>query len=401
MSNAIAIIQNENVAAIAAKAPVAFTENQKSHDRCIQFGQNIIDKILKSGGMNDELDKEAAEFIDRSRKTVKKMNEQRSPVTKLFDEIRTVFTTMENDVDPTKPASVPGQLQKYRNEYAAKKRAEAEARRLAEERKQRIEAAKKKYRTDVEADFRQAFNRYLNSAFNELGRLNASVTLDNFDEASRKIAEFPVAISEDALKSIFHSSVPRPLEVDAPTLNTIVGEVAYTLAPQFKDQYNFEMESNRDSITDMLSSKRQELEAIAKASVEEAARRKMELEQREAEESRRREEERRRKEQEEQEMQKLKQQQAEVCTLFDQAGAASSYQPKTQVKKKIVINDARGFLDILNLWWVNEGCSLPVDELAKKFKTQITFCEKLANDKMDPKTIQSGYISYIDDIKAK
>ena len=242
----------------------------------------------------------------------------------------------------------------------------------------------------------------MNSAFNELGQLNASVTLDNFDEGSRKIAEFPVTISEDALKSIFHSSVPRPLEVDAPTLNTIVGEVAYTLAPQFKEQYNFEMESNRDSITDMLPSKRQELEAIAKASVEEAARRKLELEQREAEESRRREEERRRKEQEEQEMQKLKQQQAEVCTLFDQAGAnAPTYQPKTQVKKKIVINDARGFLDILNLWWVNEGCSLSIDELEKKFKSQIAFCEKQANDKTDPKTIQSGYISYVDEVKAK
>lgn len=400
MSNEIAIIQNENVAAIAAKAPVAFTENQKSHDRCIQFGQNIIDKILKSGGMNDELDKEAAEFIDRSRKTVKKMNEQRSPVTKLFDEIRTVFTTMENEVDPAKPDSVPGQLQKFRNEYAAKKHAEAEARRLAEERKQRIEAAKKKYRTDVEAEFKQSFNRYLNSAFNELSRLNASVTLDNFDEVSRKIADFPVSIPEDSLKSIFHSSVPRSLEVDTPTLNAIAGEVSCTLAPQFKEQYSFEMESNRDSITDMLPSKKQELEAIAKASVEEAARRKLELEQREAEESRRREEERLHKEREEQDLQKLKQQQIEVCTLFDQAGANTS-RPKIQVKKKIVINDARGVLDILNLWWVNEGCSLSVDELAKKFKPQITFCEKLANDKGDPKTIQSGYISYIDDIKAK
>lgn len=402
METEIAIIQQENVAIIAKKAPEAFAGNQQSHDRCIQFGQKILSKISQAGGMNDELDKEAADFIDRSRKTVRKMNENRSPVTKLFDEIRTVFTTMENEVDPAKKGSVPEQLQKMRNDYAARKRAEAEARRQEQERVQRMEAAKKKFCTDVENEFRQKFNSFLNNAFNLLNQLNASVTLQNYDEVYKQIAGFSILIPEADKKRIFTSSVFRPLDIDNTAVSSIINKAVSDLLPQFEGQYKFEMQTNCESMLDMLPSKKQELEKIARAGAEEAAKRKLELERHEAEEARRREEERARKEKEEQERVAIQAKQSELGALFNQSDVSMpTYQPKTQVKKKIVVNDARGFLDILNLWWVNEGCSLPVDELAKKFKPQITFCEKLANDKMDPKTIQSGYISYIDDVTAK
>ena len=66
-----------------------------------------------------------------------------------------------------------------------------------------------------------------------------------------------------------------------------------------------------------------------------------------------------------------------------------------------MVNDPRGFLDILNLWWTTEGVTLSVEELTKKFKTQLTHCERLANDKQDPRFIQSEYITYEDEVKAK
>lgn len=402
MNTEIAIIQQENVAIIAQKAPEAFVGNQQSHDRCIQFGKNILSKILQAGGMNDELDKEAAEFIDRAKKTVRKMNENRSPVTKLFDEVRAVFTTMENDVDPTKKGSVPEQLQKMRNDYAAKKRAEAEAKRQEQERIQRIEAAKKKFYLDVENEFRQKFNSYLNNAFNYLNQLNASVTLQNYDEVYKQITRFNTSMSNVDKKSIFTSSVFRPLDIDNSTISSIINEVAYNLLPQFEEQYKFEMQTNCESILDMFPSKKRELEKIAQSGAEEAARRKFEMERHEAEEAKRREEERIRKENEEQERMKLQAKQSEMSALFDQSSAAMPvYQPKTQVKKKVVVNDTRGFLDLLNFWWLHEGCTLSVEELSKKFKPQITFCEKLANDKSDQKMLQSQYISYVDDVKAK
>ena len=130
MSNEIAIIKRENVELIVSNAPTAYNENQVSHQRCLDAGNQLLDTIHQQG-MNDQLDQQAALFIEKARKTVSKMNDKRAPVTKLFDEIRRQFTTMENEVDPSKKDSVPYQLQQLRNEFAAKKRAEEERRRRA------------------------------------------------------------------------------------------------------------------------------------------------------------------------------------------------------------------------------------------------------------------------------
>ena len=371
---------------IVKNAPQSYNENQISHDRCIETGKKLLADIQAAGGMNDELDQRAAEFINRARNTVKKMNDKRSPVTKLFDEIRTVFTSMENDVDPTKAESVPGKLQKIRNDYAAKKRAEAEARRRAEALRQQAEVAKNRYRLAVEEDYQQSFNRMLNASFNELTTLNNNITLENFSQQEKAIRNFSVTLSEDKI-TLLPSGAMIPAELSANDSLGIRREVMTKLLPKFREQYRFDIGENRDNILFMLPSKKKELEAISQTSAEEA---------------RRREEERLRKEEEERNRLKVQQQQNEMAGLFSQAAVVTpSYQPKLQVKKKIVINSPLGFLDIINLWWTTEGCKLTVDELSKKFKSQVTHCEKLANDKTDPHFIQSTYISYEDEVKAK
>ena len=123
MANELTIVSAENVSAIASNAPKALQDNKTSHDRCIEFGQKLLDRVRKEG-MSDALDKDIALFIDRAKKTVRKMNDVRSPITKLFDDVRTVFTSMENDVNVSKNGSVPFLLQEERNKYATKKAAE-------------------------------------------------------------------------------------------------------------------------------------------------------------------------------------------------------------------------------------------------------------------------------------
>lgn len=102
MSSELAIIKQENIQTIVSAAPQSYNDNKLSCERCISAGQSILNTITTNGGMTDELDKEAALFIEKARKTVKKMNEKRSPVTKLFDDIRREFTVIENAIDPTK-----------------------------------------------------------------------------------------------------------------------------------------------------------------------------------------------------------------------------------------------------------------------------------------------------------
>lgn len=395
------LVKRENVEMIVKNAPLSYQENQASHDKCLAFGRQILNDIQKAGSMTDELDQRAAEFIERSKKTVKKMNEKRAPVTKLFDEIRTVFTNLENDVDPTKLSTIPGQLQKLRNEYAKKKREEAERKRREEERRQRIESVRNSYRIAVEEDYRQSFNRFLNQKFNQLIALNNSITLENIDQQMDAIKHFPVTLPEN-WETTVPSGALLPPELDSATTKDIRWKAMNELLPKFKEQFKFDLEDNRDSILATLPSKKKELQAIAHASAEEAAHRKEEIQRRESEEARLREEERRRKEEEEKQQQQVRQQQVDMAGLFSQSAVGSPiYQPKTQVKKKIVIKSALGFLDILNLWWATEGSVLSVEELSKKFKSQITHCEKLANDKSDPRLIQSDHIAYEEDVKAK
>ncbi|WP_300878322.1 hypothetical protein [uncultured Bacteroides sp.] len=399
METTPAIIRQENVELIMRNAPQSYQENQVSHDRCIEFGQNLLNAI--SAGMTDELDRQAAEYIERAKKTVKKMNEKRSPVTKLFDEIRTVYTGLENDIDPAKSGSIPAMLQTARNRYAASKREEAEARRREEERRIQRENALASYRNAVEADYKQSFNRLLNTKFNELCALNASITLANFPEVEDRLKNFPVILN-DEWNELTPSGVMLPSLLTPDECKGIRGSVMAEILPKFREQYEFDLGGNRDNILLMLPSKKRELEAIARSNAEEAARREAELKNREAEEAARREEERHRREEEEKRQMQVKHQQQEMQELFSQStAAATACQPKAIVKKKLVVNNPLGFLEVLNLWWVNEGCMLTVEELSKKFKSQITFCEKLANDKQDPHLIESQYISYEEEVKAK
>ena len=399
MSNEL-ILREDNIRLVMQQAPQAWRDNQQSHDRCLASCQTLLDTI-EAEGMNDELDQKAETYIRKSRNTVKKMNEQRSAVTKLFDEIRAVFTTLENDVDPAKKGSIPFRLQEQRNAYAAKMQREAEERRRAEQERQRLQLMRDTYRADVEADYRQTFNGHLNQKYNQLAGLMQSITLDNFDQQAKIIQAFPAELPDDYARFL-PSGTRLPAGLDSNEAKAIRTEVLDQLIPQFREQYSFEISENKAAILAMLPGKRQELEAISKASAEEAAKRAEEMKRREAEEAAKREQERQRREQEEAAKAQAQKQQAEMAGLFDQAKAATpAYQPKTQVRKRIVVTDPRGFLDILNLWWTTEGVTLTVDELTKKFKTQLTLCERLANDKQDPRFIESKYIQYEDEVKTK
>ena len=90
---------------------------------------------------------------------------------------------------------------------------------------------------------------------------------------------------------------------------------------------------------------------------------------------------------------------AEMTSLFDGQAAASTYQPKTKVTKRISLLNPEGIMPVISLWWSKEGCTLSIDELAKMFKKQIAFCEKLANK--DEIFIQNESVEYVDEVKAK
>lgn len=398
MSSELAIIKQENIQSIVSAAPQSYSDNKLSCERCISAGQSILNTITASGGMTDELDKEAALFIEKARKTVKKMNEKRSPVTKLFDDIRREFTVIENAIDPTKADTIPYKLQQYRNQYAAKKRAEEEKRRQEEYKRQQAEQARVKLRQDIEGDFKTQFQTYLNQSINWLTAKDSSVTLENYNTVYSEVKNFSASLPADWLQNL-HTLIRIPGNVSVDELRQIETDTKERLGKQFTEQYTAEIQDNKDFILDRLPSKKANLERIAQADAADAARAKAEMEERQRKEAQEREAERKRREEEEKQKAEMARQQAEMSGLFAEQASMQNYQPKVKVTQKIELLNPEGIMPILSMWWSKEGCTLSVEELSKLFKKQITFCEKLANK--DSVYIENESVQYIDDVKAK
>ena len=400
-SNNLPILRQENVQMIVQSAPNAYNTNSLSSVRCADFGKNLLDEIERSG-MTDELDKRCADYIDKAKRTLKTMNERRAPFTKLFDQIRSEFTGMENSIDPTKKDTVPYKIQQARNTFAAKKREEVERARQEEMRRQQREQAISRYAQDAEDDYRRQFDGKITSDINALTSLNQSLTIENFDEVSKKINNFDVKLGNEWFQYC-QSHAHKPYEISDGEAVQIRQSVLNRLSRQFKEQYASEVGEYRDTIADALPSKKRELERMAKANAEEQARMKAELEAREAAETRRLEEERKRKEEEAMAAKKAQQTANEMDGLFGQAAVATpvGYQSKTAVKKRIVTDSPEGMLAVVSMWWSKEGRFLSMEELCKIFKKQITFCEKLANDKDSPELISSPFVHYEEEVKAK
>lgn len=399
MNNELSIVRPENVQMIAQNAPKIYNDNKQRSMRCTDAGSQLLAEI-KEKGMSDDLDQRCAAYLDKSRKTVKLMNEQRSSITKMFDQIRTEFTSMENAIDPAKAGNVPYQIQACRNQFAAKKREEEEKRRREEAMKLQKQQALIKYEIDVEEDFKQQFNRYITQRINELTTLNASLTLENFDTQSVKIVDYPTTMPADLFNHLTLSVlVPQIVSGEAAKIRA---GVQSRLLARFNEQYTTEIGDYKDTIVDAFSSKHAELERMAKANAEEQERMRKELAAKEAAEAARLEEQRKRKEEEEKAAKQLQAQAQEVGNLFDSASVSTpAYTPKTSVKKRIVALDAEGIINIVSFWWSKEGQFMDVDNLTKMFKKQITAVEKYANDKANAEFINSPHVRYEDEVKAK
>lgn len=392
----IAILRQENISAIVQSAPQSYNDNRQSHDRCLAAGQAILGEI-KEGGMTDELDIKAAAYIDKARRTVKAMNERRSAVTKLFDEVRAQFTALENGIDPTKKDTVPAQLQAFRNAFAAQRRQEELRRQEEEARRRRAEELRTAYTSALTEALRRTYRVLLASVEDKLRGIYDGMTPANYGDAYDSIKSFPAELPES-----FFATMQRPPhspELADEEAQRIFGEVLKETLPQFRQSFPADVDVCRNRLLDKMPSRKAKLERIAAASAAEAERMRADAAAREKDEAQRLERERLAKEAEERRQAELRRQAAEAQSLFDTQRAVSAYAPKTKATKKITLLAPDGILPVISMWWSKEGCTLTTDELAKIFKKQVAFCEKIANK--DGELIHDRNVQYSEEIKAK
>ena len=395
-----ALVKQENIQAIVQSAPKAYETGKISHDKCLEFGNALLKKIEENGGLNDELDAQVADYLVRVGTTLKKINDTRTPVTRLFDDIKKVFTALENDIDKTKTGTLPFRLQALRNAYAKQKFEAAERLRKEEEERQRIIAVKNNYIQSVKDDYRRLVSEAINKSCKTLMELDNNVTLENYQRTYDFIDDFQTELPLEWYKNLKHTiKNPTNIPINIDELKQIEIDVKKELYKEFSEQYLYEIESTKVYVLERLPSKKMNLEKMAKADAEEAARMKEAMEANKAKEAARMEQERKARELEQQQKAEAAQQMNEMNSLFAMAEAAQPV-AKTSVKvsKKIEIVNANGIVPIINMWFTREGVNLELEELCKIFKKQITFCEKLAKEDV---FIEDKNIIYVDDVKAK
>lgn len=394
------LIKVEEFTSLMKSAPDALGKNQKSIANCNSAGQAILDTI-QGEGMTDELDAKAAEYLKKVNVTITNMKSRRAPVTQLFDRIRSIFTTDEKAIDPKDKSTIPGKIAAERDRYATLKREEERRKQQEMQRQANIEKEKGTYRLAIE----QAINTHVSSYFAEqqknLSHIWESITLATFELKEKSIRGWSTLYPREHFDT-FNQDITT-YYLDAQTKANIKAEILYNKYSALSQQYKFDMEDLRQSFIDRLSSKKQELieeEELRKKDAEAAAKAETERKQREEEERKQRELEIQQKEHELQQKAESSIQSAQMNSLFATAAASvTTRTSKAKVTERIKILHPAGFLEIYQMWWINEGQNLTIEELEKIHKKMISFCEKKANSD-DEMKIKSKYIRYEEEVKA-
>ncbi|MDU6601850.1 MAG: hypothetical protein E6483_02780 [Bacteroides stercoris] len=394
------LIKVEEFTSLMKSAPDALGKNQKSIANCNSAGQAILD-MIQGEGMTDELDAKAAEYLKKVNVTITNMKSRRAPVTQLFDRIRSIFTTDEKAIDPKDKSTIPGKIAAERDRYAALKREEERRKQQEMQRQANIEKEKGTYRLAIE----QAINTHMSSYFAEqqknLSHIWESITLATFELKEKSIRGWSTLYPREHFDT-FNQDITT-YYLDAQTKENIKAEILNNKYSAFSQQYKFDMEDLRQSFIDRLSSKKQELieeEELRKKDAEAAAKAETERKQREEEERKQRELEIQQKEHEQQQKAESSIQSAQMNSLFATAAASvTTRTSKAKMTERIKILHPAGFLEIYQMWWINEGQNLTIEELEKIHKKMISFCEKKANSD-DEMKIKSKYIRYEEEVKA-
>ena len=395
------LIKIDEVKSILSSFPDTIGKNSSSVKKCNEAGQALLDTI-EGEGMNETIDQAAADDLKKVNVTLKNMDERRKPITQIFDKVRSFFTSQEKEIDPKDSTTIPGKLVVKRNEYAKYKYEEEQRRKKEAEQRARIETEKANYQQTIENSLLSYFNQYLLSKVSELQAIFSNLTHENFDREVIGITVFQT----DYPKSHFDkfSADSATYYISQETKKEIRRNILQGRYEQLAQQYKAKILNVKQDLIDRIPSKRNELaelEQLRLANAEAAAKAEELRKQREIEATSKRMEEIKREEEAAKQEAALKAQQSTIGSLF--AGAAASVAPpptNAKVKEKIVIVNLQGYLEVFQMWWLNEGKALPVEELEKIFKKMITYCEKQANSK-DQKHIESQFIRYEADVKAK
>ena len=331
------------------------------------------------------------------------MEESRKPITQLMDMVKKMFTEEENKLDPKRDTQ-PALIQSRRNTYA---------RELAEEQERiRKEAALKAEKQKEAVEIRSSFkNTVTQNLLDFLSKKKISITnsfngitLENFEEKSKALklmsCSFPLDKLNDIISSGVNAFYSKHTKEEAQAI--ISSEKEIFDFPSFYKEYEKQISELKKSLLDQLSSKKEELENIARADANERLRLENERLNREAEERKKLEEENQRQKKAAEELEQINKASGTAQVLFEEvaeSAAVSTPLPETRSGYDIHVLHPAGWVEIFQLWYQREGCKMAAEDMGKKSLNQMkTFAEGLA--KKENVLIESKFLKYETSIKS-
>lgn len=423
--NQVEIIQNS--IEVLKTGPEILQANQIRKNKAVQIGNNILSDIIESG-MDATLDERANNYLANVNAANKAMKENRAGVTQIMDNLKKMYTEVENELDPKKEGTIPFKIQAERDRYAKKVAAEkAEKKRLADLAEAKaVEAINLK--ADAEKKLFNQFNSYLRDRKIKLQNGFNGITLDTFDEMSEGLRKYAPSLKMEVLMG-FNLDVFGSHH-NSNEVSVFITELIEAKFNEYADNYMSELSVLRDELISQLTSKKNELDAekkrqeeaaeierqqkLAKSKADKEAAEKrakeLELEKQKAEEEK--------KQRELEEQQKIDAQAAEAkaaeetkidinkqgeetMAMFEKEAAIAETATAGEVRQgyEIEVLHPVGYTQIFALWFEQEGKNLPIDKIGNtKLDQMKSFCEKIAHK--NGTKIESKFLKYEESFKA-
>lgn len=396
MNTTAELIKVDAFKQIIDTAPDSLAKNQISANSAETYGINLLAKVT-SEGMTDELDKQLNDYQVKLKKTYELMNDRRTPITKIFDDVKKAFTSLEAKIDPKSKENIYFKIQAERNKWAEKKAKEAAEKAKEAERKIAVEKERIEAQTQIESQLQMYFNNHLSSLKQSINSEFERMTLETAEAFKKKISGYTPAYNFNHFE-LFKANVFTNY-LTSEELNNVLINVKAGKFDQFALDFKTQLTDLKTSAIEKIPSKVKELTEISNANEVEKARL-----QKEAAERKALEEARLQKESAERNAKAL--QDAETAknvmtanTLFDLQGTVAENTASVREGYEIEVLHPSGYQLIVAFYFEKEGLKETPEKLGNmKLSSMKTFCEKWAKDK-DEK-IQSIYLRYKETYKA-
>lgn len=389
MSELITLNQIQDV---AKSGSVILTNNKTRSEKAIQVGKNILDAIKQSNGLNPELDSRCNKYLVNCRVAKKEMEDERKPITQLFDQIKKEFTAAENDLDITKQGSIPFIIQSHRNSYVKQIEAEKEKERLLAEKKLNEEKERIDVKTQIESQLSNYIIDHITNRKTKLQETFNEITFENFNAKQKALKEL-VPIYQ---KSHFLEFVPsiNTKYISLNEVTSIYEEIMATkdfklVAVMVQD----ELKEYINELIEKLPSLLGELKRLSVANAEEKKKIEEDKKLREAAEKKQLEEAAAQERLKKEEDLRISSEAQKAGAIMDNLTLFEDKGPETRSGYEIKILHQAGAVELFNFWFEREGAKSTIEELEKKSIGQMkTFCERKAHK--DGDMITSKYLKY-------